>query len=134
MLSVTSAQLDAWLALLAYPLARILGLVGAAPVFGNNAVPRRLKLVVGLAITIGLLPVLPPAQSVPLGSWNGLLMLFQQTITGIAMGLTLRIVFAALDVMGEIISLQMGLSFATFFFTTFIRILIFLILIIWYRV
>jgi flagellar biosynthetic protein FliR len=115
MLSVTSAQLDAWLALLAYPLARILGLVGAAPVFGNNAVPRRLKLVVGLAITIGLLPVLPPAQSVPLGSWNGLLMLFQQTITGIAMGLTLRIVFAALDVMGEIISLQMGLSFATFF-------------------
>ena len=65
MLSVTSAQLDAWLALLAYPLARILGLVGAAPVFGNNAVPRRLKLVVGLAITIGLLPVLPPAQSVP---------------------------------------------------------------------
>ena len=115
MLSVTSAQLDAWLALLAYPLARILGPVGAAPVFGNNAVPRRLKLVVGLAIAIGLLPVLPPAQSVPLGSWNGLLMLFQQTITGIAMGLTLRIVFAALDVMGEIISLQMGLSFATFF-------------------
>ena len=116
MLSVTSAQLDAWLALLAYPLARILGLVGAAPVFGNNAVPRRLKLVVGLAIAIGLLPVLPPpAQSVPLGSWNGLLMLFQQTVTGIAMGLTLRVIFATLDVMGEIISLQMGLSFATFF-------------------
>lgn len=31
------------------------------------------------------------------------------------MGLVLRVVFAALDLMGEIISLQMGLSFATFF-------------------
>jgi flagellar biosynthetic protein FliR len=42
-------------------------------------------------------------------------MLFQQTLIGIAMGLVLRVVFAALDLMGEIISLQMGLSFATFF-------------------
>jgi flagellar biosynthetic protein FliR len=58
-LSVTSAQLEGWLALLAFPMARILGFVGAAPVFGNNAVPRRIKLMVGLAITMGLLPVVP---------------------------------------------------------------------------
>lgn len=115
MLSVTSAQLDAWLALLAYPLARILGLVGAAPVFSNGGIPRRIKLVVGLAIAIGLIPALPPAPPVPLGSWNGVLMLFEQSLIGIAMGLTLRVIFATLDVMGEIISLQMGLSFATFF-------------------
>ena len=57
MLSVTSAQLEGWLSLLAFPMARILGFVGAAPVFGNNAVPRRIKLVVGLAVTMGVLPV-----------------------------------------------------------------------------
>ena len=115
MLSVTSAQLDAWLALLAYPLARILGLVGTAPVFGNNGVPRRIKLVVGLGLAIGLAPVLPPMPEVPVGSWNGLLTLAQQSFIGIAMGLSLHVVFAALSAMGEIISLQMGLSFATFF-------------------
>jgi flagellar biosynthetic protein FliR len=113
-LSVTSAQLEGWLALLAFPMARILGFVGAAPVFGNNAVPRRIKLMVGLAITMGLLPVVPsPPEAID--SWAGILILFQQTLIGIAMGLVLRVVFAALDLMGEIISLQMGLSFATFF-------------------
>ena len=50
-----------------------------------------------------------------LDSWSGLLLIVQQTLIGIAMGLVLRVVFAALDLMGEIISLQMGLSFATFF-------------------
>ena len=115
MLSVTSAQLEGWLALLAFPMARILGFVGAAPVFGNNAVPRRIKLMVGLAITLGLLPVMPSAPPEAIDSWAGILMLFQQTLIGIAMGLVLRVVFAALDLMGEIISLQMGLSFATFF-------------------
>lgn len=115
MLSVTSAQLEGWLALLAFPMARILGFVGAAPIFGNNAVPRRIKLVVGLAITMGLLPVVTATPPEAIDSWAGILILFQQTLIGIAMGLVLRVVFAALDLMGEIISLQMGLSFATFF-------------------
>ena len=115
MLSVTSAQLEGWLALLAYPMARILGFLGAAPVFGNNAVPRRIKLMVGLAVTLGLMPVVPSVPQAALDSWSGLLLIVQQTHIGIAMGLVLRVVFAALDLMGEIISLQMGLSFATFF-------------------
>lgn len=115
MLSVTSAQLEGWLALLAYPMARILGFLGAAPVFGNNAVPRRIKLMVGLAVTLGLMPVVPSVPQAALDSWAGLLLIVQQTLIGIAMGLVLRVVFAALDLMGEIISLQMGLSFATFF-------------------
>lgn len=115
MLSVTSAQLEGWLSLLAFPMARILGFVGAAPVFGNNAVPRRIKLVVGLAVTMGVLPVVTATPPEAIDSWAGILILFQQTLIGIAMGLVLRVVFAALDLMGEIISLQMGLSFATFF-------------------
>ena len=115
MLSVTSAQLEGWLALLAYPMARILGFLGAAPVFGNNAVPRRIKLVVGLAVTMGVMPVVTATPPEAIDSWAGILILFQQTLIGIAMGLVLRVVFAALDLMGEIISLQMGLSFATFF-------------------
>jgi flagellar biosynthetic protein FliR len=65
MLSVTSAQLDAWLALLAFPLARILGLIGAAPVFGNNGLPRRIKLVVGLAVGIGLPRPFRPTRRFP---------------------------------------------------------------------
>lgn len=115
MLSFTSAQLDAWLAMLAYPLARILGLVSTAPIFGNDGIPRRMRLLAGLAIAIGLAPDLPAVPSVPLGSWDGLLIIGQQSLIGLAMGLTMRIVLAALELMGELVSLQMGLSFATFF-------------------
>lgn len=118
MLYVTSAQLDAWLAMLAYPLARILGLVSTAPIFGNDGMPRRIRLMAGLAIAIGLAPTLPAVPSVPLGSWDGLLIIGQQTLIGLAMGLTMRVVLAALELMGELVSLQMGLSFATFFDAT----------------
>lgn len=115
MLSVTSAQLQAWLAFVALPLARVLGLIGTAPVFGNNAVPRRIKLVIGLGVAIGVAPAFGTVPALPLDSWEGLLALLEQMLIGIAMGLAMRVVFAALDLMGELISLQMGLSFATFF-------------------
>ena len=65
MLTVTAAQLDAWLALFAFPLARVLGLIGAGPVFGNNSLPRRIKLVVGLAVGMASPPPFRLQQTFP---------------------------------------------------------------------
>ena len=115
MLSVTSAQLDAWLAALMFPLARLLGLVSAAPLFSNRMVPMRVRLAVGFAISLAVLPALPPMPPVPAGSMLTLAILAQQAFIGIAMGFMMRLLFAAIDVAGEVIGLQMGLSFAVFF-------------------
>lgn len=115
MISVTSAQLDAWLTAFLFPLARILALVASAPVFNNRAQPNRFRLIVGLAITVALLPVLPPMPPVPAGSWVGFVILAQQILIGLLLGFTLRIAFAAIDVAGELIGMQMGLSFAVFY-------------------
>ena len=65
MISITSAQLDAWLTAFIFPLARIFGLMAAAPVFNNAALPTRVRLVVGLAITVALVPILPPLLRFP---------------------------------------------------------------------
>lgn len=115
MISFTSAQLDAWLTAFLFPLARIMGLLASAPVFNNRAQPARIRLVVGLVITVALVPVLPPMPAVPPGSWIGMAILAQQVLIGLLLGFTLRIAFAAIDVAGELIGMQMGLSFAIFF-------------------
>ncbi len=115
MITVTSAQLDAWLAAFIFPMARILGLMATAPVFNNTALPRQARLLIGLAIGLALAPALPPMPAVPAGSWVGLAILAQQTLIGVLLGFTLRLAFSAVDLAGELIGLQMGLSFAVFY-------------------
>ncbi|MBL8479735.1 MAG: flagellar biosynthetic protein FliR, partial [Sterolibacteriaceae bacterium] len=56
MISISSAQLDAWLGLFVFPLTRVLGLLAMTPVFNNAALPVRVRLVMGLGITIALAP------------------------------------------------------------------------------
>lgn len=112
MISVTSAQLDLWLAALFFPLARIGGLMLTVPVFSNAAVPTRIRLIVALALAFAVAPLLPPLPQTPAGSWLSLGIVLQQFAIGAAMGLVVRIAFASVDVAGELIGLQMGLSFA----------------------
>jgi flagellar biosynthetic protein FliR len=114
-ISVTDTQLNAWLAAYFLPLARVLGLLAAAPLFNNPGMPLRVRLVLGLALTVALVPVLPPLPPVAPGSWQGLALLVQESLVGIAMGFTMRIVFVAIDLAGELIGLQMGLGFALFY-------------------
>ena len=115
MLSLTSAQLTAFLAAFVFPLARILALVSTAPVFGNRGVPRRIRLGLGLALTLVIVPLAGPIPEISPSSFEGLRVLIQQIVIGTAMGMAMRIVFAAVDLAGELIGLQMGLGFATFF-------------------
>lgn len=115
MISLTSAQLDAWIAAFFFPLARILALIATAPPFSNAAVPMRIKLALGLAISLALVPALPPIPPVSPTSGTGMLILAQQIVIGFTMGFAMRIVVAAIDFAGEVIGLQMGLGFATFY-------------------
>ena len=115
MLSISSAQLDYWLALFVYPMSRILGMVLATPVFNHAAIPAQVRLIVGLAISLGLAPALPPMPAISVGSWASLGILAEQALIGIMMGFSIGIAFAAIDVAGDLIGLQMGLSFAVFY-------------------
>lgn len=115
MISLTDAQLNTWLINFIWPLTRILGLIMVAPVFGHRAVPARVKIGLGIFIALIIAPTLPPMPDVGLGSWHGLFILVQQLLIGIAIGFIMRIVFAAVEAAGEIVGLQMGLGFASFF-------------------
>lgn len=115
MLNISAAQLDALLLAWLYPGARIFGMIAAAPLFNNLALPRLTRIALGLALTAAIVPVIPPAQGVLPGTWNGIGVFALQMLIGVGIGFAMRVMFAAVDVAGEIIGLQMGLSFATFF-------------------
>jgi flagellar biosynthetic protein FliR len=115
MISVTTAQLNAWLAMFAWPLARILALIASAPVIGNPSVPASVKIGLGLLLTILVAPLLPAPPSLDPASAAGLLILAQQVLIGLAMGFAMQVVFHAAEMAGELIGLQMGLGFATLY-------------------
>ena len=112
MISVTSGELNAWLAAFFFPLARILPFIVSAPPFNNSLLRTRFRLVLGLAITFAVAPVIAPPTAVE-GAAAVLLILVQQMLIGFGMGLSMRLVFTAIDMAGNMISMQMGLGFAT---------------------
>lgn len=97
-----------------WPLMRVLALFSTAPVFNDKAIGNRIK--VGLAAVLALLVGQNlPNNAIPLISIMGLWVGCQQLLIGAAMGLTIQFLFVAVRYAGEIIGLQMGLSFATFY-------------------
>lgn len=115
MISFTSTQLETWLAALIFPLTRILALIASAPILGNRQVPGRVKIGLSVFLAIIIAPTIGEMPQVPVGSPQGLLIMLQQIIIGVAMGLTMRLIFTAVDMAGELAGLQMGLGFASFY-------------------
>jgi flagellar biosynthetic protein FliR len=115
MISITSAQLSAWLGAFIWPFFRILALISSAPILGNPSIPVRVKVGLAVALTLVLAPILGSMPAVEPGSAIGLLILAQQIVIGVAIGFIMRIIFTAVEMAGNIASMQMGLGFATFF-------------------
>lgn len=118
MIGFSEAQILQWVLPLLWPLLRVLGLFTAAPVLSMRAIPLRVR--VGLAALVALCaqPGLPPMPTVPLDSPTALAMVAQQVVIGLTIGFAARVVFTAIEFAGEIIGLQMGLNFASFFDAT----------------
>jgi flagellar biosynthetic protein FliR len=113
MISLTSVEINAWIVAFFFPLARILALLSAAPPFNNTGLSPQVRLLLGLSIAMAISPALPKIPLIDPASGLGLLIMAQQMIIGLAMGLALRLVFSAIDLAGTLISNQMGLGFST---------------------
>ncbi len=115
MLTLSTAQLDAWLAMFIYPVARVSGIVLAAPLYSHQAIPQRVKVLLIVALAIAVAPMAGTMPEVAPASATGLSILAGQVLIGLTIGFVMRIVFNAIDMAGELTGLQMGLGFATFF-------------------
>jgi flagellar biosynthetic protein FliR len=115
MISFTDAQLQAWMAAFLLPFFRILALFTAAPVLSIRSVPTRLRVGIALLLAVTLAPGNVPTAGIDLLSFKGLGYVAQEVMVGLAIGFAARLAFAAFDLAGELIGMQMGLSYAGFF-------------------
>lgn len=111
MFTVTTGQLEAWVALYLWPFIRIGGCLMVAPIFGAHFVPARSRLILAGAITLLVAPMLPQPTVSPM-SGAGFVIAGQQLLIGLAMGFVVQIVFDALAMAGQLLANSMGLSFA----------------------
>ena len=115
MITFSEAQIMAWITPWIWPFFRVLGLFTSAPVLSTRAIPRRVRMALSLLIVVAAQPSLPPMPAVDVNSAKALMVVIQQVLIGVTLGFSARIIFAAIEFAGEIVGLQMGLNFASFF-------------------
>jgi flagellar biosynthetic protein FliR len=112
MFSITTGQLDGWLAQLLWPFIRVSSCFMVAPVFGALFVPPRIRIVLAGAITVIIAPLVSSPADIAPFSATGMVVTVQQIIIGIAIGFSLQLLFDAVTLGGQLLANSMGLSFA----------------------
>lgn len=111
-MEIGDAQLQVWLQAGLFPLARIGGVFTSAPVLGDRSAPARVRLMLALALTLIVMPLMPDQPLLAAFSADWWLRMFTEILLGIMMGFVLKLVFEAVVLGGELIGNSMGLGFA----------------------
>lgn len=97
-----------------WPFVRISAFMMVMPVISGAIVPKHVRLILAMTLTILIAPVLSEKMTVELLSLAGLILLTQEVMVGVAMGFAVQIIFDAIALGGQVISMSMGLGFAVF--------------------
>lgn len=111
-ITLSFAELTGLMGQYLWPFFRVGSLFMAMPLLNSQVVAPRIRLILALAVTVGIAPLLPVVPAVEPISGEALLITAQQLAIGLAMGLILQIYFAIFTSAGQIISMQMGLGMA----------------------
>ena len=109
----TTAEIAAMVTSWLWPFVRIGAMLAVAPLFSARYVPVRIRLGLAVVVTMVIMPVVPAAPAVAPFSGEGFLITVQQVLTGLAMGIALRLVFTVFELAGQIVAQHMALHFAS---------------------
>jgi Flagellar biosynthesis pathway, component FliR len=108
LLQLTDTQISTWVASFILPLFRIGAVLMTMPIFGTTLVPTRVRLYFALAITVVVVPGLPPMPQVHALDLSALLLIAEQVIIGALMGLSLQLFFKRLSSPGRSFRFRWG--------------------------
>jgi flagellar biosynthetic protein FliR len=94
---------------------RLAAMTLSTPLFGASNIPRRVKLILAMAIAFGMAPGLSLSATIPSDLWTLTVGIGGEIIFGWAMGLSLSFIFTAVHWAGEIIGQQMGINLGEVF-------------------
>jgi flagellar biosynthetic protein FliR len=115
LVTLTEAQLAAWISPILWPFIRTLAVFTSAPVFSSRSFPTRAKIGLAFFVALATQASLPTMLIVGLNDPGALGVAAQQIGIGLAIGFAVRLVFAAVELAGEVVGFQMGLNFAAFY-------------------
>lgn len=114
MIEVSDAQLASWIASVFWPLCRIAALFVAAPIWSQRAIPNSVKVGFAVVTAMALVPGLPAPSPATLDPLVAIPIALQQFAVGAIIGFAMRIVFAGVELAGDLVGLQMSFSFSGF--------------------
>ena len=113
-IEIAIAPLIETLAIYIWPFVRIGAFLMVMPLIGGSFTPIRVRLLLAVALTIAIAPIVPPAVTQDVLSAAGLVMMIQEIGIGVALGFLVQLVFDAIALGGQVIGMSMGLGFAVF--------------------
>ena len=114
MMIVTFEQLMQWLGIFWFPFVRCAGFFILSPIYGDGAVPSRVKILLASIISLLLMPIIDPDTLPAFNpfSFTTALLTFYQLLFGAALGFAILLFFTIYTMAGQAISMQMGLAMA----------------------
>jgi flagellar biosynthetic protein FliR len=112
---ITDVALAGWAGYLFWPLVRVLALFAVAPVFSHRSIPLRAKVAAGVAIALVMASQVASPALGPTLDPSFFLVLTRNILIGVSLGFAMRILFSGVELAGQMIGLQLGLSFSGFF-------------------
>ncbi len=94
-------------------LARVTPLFLVAPLFSSRMVPRRVRVICAVGLTVGIAPVVTRGQRVPLDLLPLIGTITKEILVGLAFAFVIAALFAAVSAAGSILDTMIGFSFGS---------------------
>jgi flagellar biosynthetic protein FliR len=89
------------------------GLVVFCPILGSEALPIRVRVMLALALTLVLLPLIPPELTPPSGALSWIITGIRELAVGFCLGLAAQVLFTGLEGAARLIAGQSGFALSS---------------------
>jgi len=114
-ITFSESDLVTWLSPLLWPFLRTLAVFSSAPILSSRSFPVRARVALAFFVAWAAQPSLANQVVIGINDPGAMGAVMQQVGVGLAIGFSVRVVLAAVELAGEVVGFQMGLGFASFF-------------------